>query len=308
MPEIRAQAAEDLPGVLALTRAAFGDEGEDVSRLVELQVSEPVYGSRGWVAVDGDRVIGQVALTDGWIDAVRDVVPVPVLSPLSVHPEYQGRGLGRALIRYAVESADAAGSPAVVLEGDPAYYSRNGFECAADRGVLRPSTAIPEAAFQWVRLTAYEPWMRGRFVYPDLFWRVGAVGLRDWRAERATGVEVSTVTVGARDLPGLVRFYAELLGLPVPEVPEGEDWVALRETDGWSLAIQLEPEQARVSWPAGAGDQHMQVHLEIRADDLRIAVAHALACGASEAAHQPQDDVRVMLDPEGHPFCLWVES
>ena len=169
----------------------------------------------------------------------------------------------------------------MVLEGDPGYYSRHGFEATVDRGVLRPSTAIPEAAFQWVRLTAYEPWMRGRFVYPDLFWRCGAVGLRDQRAARATGVEVTTVTLGARDLLG------------------GE---------GWSLAIQLEPNQERATWPAAAGEQHMQIHLEIRADDLLAAQEHALACGATLASVQPQDDVRVMFDPEGHPFCLWVEE
>ena len=62
------------------------------------------------------------------------------------------------------------------------------------------------------------------------------------------------------------------------------------------------------TWPAAAGEQHMQIHLEIRADDLLAAQEHALACGATLASVQPQDDVRVMFDPEGHPFCLWVEE
>ncbi len=306
--EIREQRAEDLDEVLALTRLTFGDEGDEVAAIVRLQVEEPVYGSRGWIALDGDRIIGHVALTDGWIDAVRRLVSVPVLSPLTVHPQHQGSGIGGALIAYAVAAADAAGAPAVVLEGDPGYYSRHGFEATVDRGVLRPSTAIPEAAFQWVRLTAYEPWMRGRFVYPDLFWRCGAVGLRDQRAARATGVEVTTVTLGARDLLGLAQFYARLLGLPVPSVEPEDDWVSIGGGEGWSLAIQLEPNQERATWPAAAGEQHMQIHLEIRADDLLAAQEHALACGATLASVQPQDDVRVMFDPEGHPFCLWVEE
>lgn len=306
--EIREQRPEDLDEVLALTRLTFGDEGDEVAAIVRLQVEEPVYGSRGWIALDGDRIIGHVALTDGWIDAVRRLVSVPVLSPLTVHPQHQGSGIGGALIAYAVAAADAAGAPAVVLEGDPGYYSRHGFEATVDRGVLRPSTAIPEAAFQWVRLTAYEPWMRGRFVYPDLFWRCGAVGLRDQRAARATGVEVTTVTLGARDLLGLAQFYARLLGLPVPSVEPEDDWVSIGGGEGWSLAIQLEPNQERATWPAAAGEQHMQIHLEIRADDLLAAQEHALACGATLASVQPQDDVRVMFDPEGHPFCLWVEE
>lgn len=50
----------------------------------------------------------------------------------------------------------------------------------------------------------------------------------------------------------------------------------------------------------------MMLHPEIRVDDLHAAVRHAVDCGATLAAYQPQDDVRVCLDPAGHPFCLWV--
>jgi hypothetical protein len=35
-------------------------------------------------------------------------------------------------------------------------------------------------------------------------------------------------------------------------------------------------------------------------------VATAVEAGARVARFQPQDDVRVLLDPAGHPFCLWV--
>jgi hypothetical protein len=50
----------------------------------------------------------------------------------------------------------------------------------------------------------------------------------------------------------------------------------------------------------------MQVHLEVEVSDLEAAVAHAVELGATEAEYQPQDDVRVMLDPAGHPFCLYT--
>ena len=39
----------------------------------------------------------------------------------------------------------------------------------------------------------------------------------------------------------------------------------------------------------------------------RAAVEDALGKGATLAEHQPQDDVRVMLDPAGHPFCLCMD-
>ena len=60
------------------------------------------------------------------------------------------------------------------------------------------------------------------------------------------------------------------------------------------------------AWPAGPGDPRMQLHLDVRVDDLAAAVDFARSLGAVQAEFQPQDDVRVMLDPAGHPFCLYV--
>ncbi len=52
----------------------------------------------------------------------------------------------------------------------------------------------------------------------------------------------------------------------------------------------------------------MMMHLEIGVDDLDAAVAHAVAAGATLAGYQPQSDVRVCLDPAGHPFCLYIAA
>ena len=49
------------------------------------------------------------------------------------------------------------------------------------------------------------------------------------------------------------------------------------------------------------------LHFEIKVDDLDAAVAHAVELGARVAEHQPQPRVRVMLDPAGHPFCLYLD-
>ena len=74
---------------------------------------------------------------------------------------------------------------------------------------------------------------------------------------------------------------------------------------GAGLSFQLEVQHVAPVWPSGAGDQQMQAHLDVGVDDLGAGVARAVALGASLAAHQPQDDVRVLLDPAGHPFCLF---
>jgi catechol 2,3-dioxygenase-like lactoylglutathione lyase family enzyme len=52
----------------------------------------------------------------------------------------------------------------------------------------------------------------------------------------------------------------------------------------------------------------MTAHLDIAVDDLAAACAHAEAAGAVPANFQPQDDVRVFLDPDGHLFCLYLSD
>jgi len=123
-------------------------------------------------------VAGHVALTRGWLDAERRLVEVLVLSPLSVRPDLQGRGVGRRLVAAATEEAERLGSPLVLLEGDPAYYGRLGFEPAARHGLVPPSVRIPGPACQVRLLSAFERWMTGALVYPDVFWRLDLVGLR----------------------------------------------------------------------------------------------------------------------------------
>jgi catechol 2,3-dioxygenase-like lactoylglutathione lyase family enzyme len=119
------------------------------------------------------------------------------------------------------------------------------------------------------------------------------------------GLELTTVTLSAPDPAALARFYQRLLGGELGT--EEPDWVVLRDpAGGTTLAFQTEPGYVPPVWPARPGDQQMMVHLEIRVDDLPAAVAHATSCGATVADHQPQEDVRVCLDPAGHPFCLWL--
>ena len=119
-----------------------------------------------------------------------------------------------------------------------------------------------------------------------------------------------TLTAAVLDTPdprGLARFYQQLLGWPLGT--DDPEWATLRSEDGSAgLSFQLEENHVRPVWPAGPGDPRMQLHLDIEVDDLEAAVAHAVAAGAELAGFQPQDDVRVCLDPAGHPFCLWVRD
>jgi catechol 2,3-dioxygenase-like lactoylglutathione lyase family enzyme len=121
------------------------------------------------------------------------------------------------------------------------------------------------------------------------------------------GARVTTVTLSSADPPALASFYARLLGWEIGTEEPG--WVTLRNPDGGiGLAFHIKDVDQRPVWPSRPGEQIMQMHLEIRVDDLAAGCAHAAACGATLAAFQPQEDVRVHLDPDGHPFCLYLGS
>lgn len=129
-------------------------------------------------------------------------------------------------------------------------------------------------------------------------------------------LRVTSVTVGSSQPRELARFYAGLLGWsitasdgPGPGMPEGDGWAQIKPPSGTSdPTLNFEYEQAfrRPVWPAREGEQTATEHLDIHVDDLDAAVEWAESRGAHLADFQPQRDVRVMLDPDGHPFCLYV--
>ncbi len=118
-------------------------------------------------------------------------------------------------------------------------------------------------------------------------------------------MEISGIVFGAPDARVLADFYRRLLGWQLGTDEPG--WVTLRPPQGGrGLSFQTEEGHVPPIWPSGPGDQQMMVHLDIEVDDLETGGAHAIAAGAVLAEFQPQEYVRVYLDPAGHPFCLWI--
>jgi catechol 2,3-dioxygenase-like lactoylglutathione lyase family enzyme len=129
-------------------------------------------------------------------------------------------------------------------------------------------------------------------------------------------LQLTSVTIGCPNPHELATFYARLLATSLtaddparPGEPPNAGWAQLKTTgDNGTITLNFEYERVYEPpvWPSETGRQQIMEHLDILVDDLPAAVAWALECGAIEAAFQPQDDVRVMLDPAGHPFCLFT--
>ena len=129
-------------------------------------------------------------------------------------------------------------------------------------------------------------------------------------------MRVSGPTLNAADPIALAEFYERLLGWHIvrregPRAGNSSDdgWAMLCAPAGdLKIEVQWDPHYRPPVWPSAAGEQLMMMHLDIGVANLDSGVRWALAQGARLAEHQPQDDVRVMLDPEGHPFCLFPDD
>lgn len=117
-------------------------------------------------------------------------------------------------------------------------------------------------------------------------------------------ISATSVTIMAPDPPLLAHFYAQLLGEEM--LTDDAGWAQLRTPEGFTISVEEERQWQRPVWPATPGSHTSTQHLDLRVEDLEAAVAWATECGAVAADFQPQDDVRVMLDPAGHPFCLFL--
>ncbi len=166
---IRSEETADHEAIEAVVRAAFARHPDEVALLVErIRASENFVPELALVAEDSSGVIGHVMLSwvgveNGSRDRILD------LTPMSVRPDRQLRGVGSGLIRAVLGRAEAAGEPAVIVEGIPAYYPRFGFERASPLGFVAPFASIPDAAFMVKRLPGYDPALAGRVTYPAAF-------------------------------------------------------------------------------------------------------------------------------------------
>jgi putative acetyltransferase len=128
---IRPFSSGDAEAVRQVHLKAFAGR-EDEARLVEaLHAADAAPVSL--VAVDGSSggVMGHVLFSPVKIDNSGSNIRVVGLAPVGVLPEYQGQGVGSRLISAGLEACREAAYDAVVLLGEPGYYSRFSFERAS---------------------------------------------------------------------------------------------------------------------------------------------------------------------------------
>lgn len=128
---------------------------------------------------------------------------------------------------------------------------------------------------------------------------------------RPSGARWVGLAIDCLEAPPVARFYEQLLGFEVRDV--GPMWAQLWDPQGGvHLNIQGDPRYVAPTWPEEPGAQAKMLHLEVVVDDLEAAVQLAIRSGGRQAPWQPpdrdHDRIRIVLDPAGHPLCLFLDG
>lgn len=132
----------------AFATAAHSD-GHEAELVAKLRQSATYHPDYDVVALNDDGVVVGHALLSQALVAER--WPVFVLAPLAVHPDWQHRGIGGALITYLEVQAGEDARRGISILGDPAYYGRFGYRPAAEWQITPPQ-AWPSANFMFKEL------------------------------------------------------------------------------------------------------------------------------------------------------------
>ncbi|GAA4313490.1 VOC family protein [Klenkia terrae] len=131
---------------------------------------------------------------------------------------------------------------------------------------------------------------------------------------------IRQVVLDGTDIRTLAEFYRQLLGYeyrpgdePPAEGPDELEWLVLRSPGGApQLAFQQVERLTPTTWPED--DVPMQLHLDCSVPDvlsLQQVLQTALGLGATlrlDRSEDPDEPLYVLVDPAGHPFCVFVEA
>ncbi|EJK85888.1 GNAT family N-acetyltransferase [Rhizobium rhizogenes] len=121
-----------------INEEAFGP-GRFARAAARIREQGPHDRSLSFICADDGETIASVRMTPVLAGSVKG----HLLGPLAVRPSHKNRGIGRELVRIAIEAARRKGSEAVILVGDPPYYGPLGFEKVAYNALAFPGPVDP---------------------------------------------------------------------------------------------------------------------------------------------------------------------
>ena len=144
---IRLETKDDYRQVEELTREAFWNQyfpGCDEHFLCHiLRDHKDFIRDLDYVVEIYGKIIASIMYTHSYLINYEEKVNVLSFGPLCVHPNYQRKGIGTALIEKTKALAINMGAPAIVIYGDPHNYCKHGFRNGIDYQVSNMDGEYP---------------------------------------------------------------------------------------------------------------------------------------------------------------------
>lgn len=142
--------------ITELFRSVFTvSEGEEEGRLIGKLVSQLSSN------IDNDEIICFAAVQDDSLAAsifftrlrFNESIEVYMLAPVAVSAQQQGKGIGTALIDFGLSQLKSRSVDVVITYGDPAFYSRVGFQALSEDVIQAPVRLSMPIGWQGQSLT-----------------------------------------------------------------------------------------------------------------------------------------------------------
>ena len=122
------------------TKTFSDSEGQPEGLLIgnlayELMTSTDGHDLYGFVATENEQIIGSIIFSKLTFESEINAF---LLSPVAIHTNYQGKGIGQKLINYGLNTLKENGVELAFTYGDPNFYSKVGFSLIAEKSVKAP--------------------------------------------------------------------------------------------------------------------------------------------------------------------------
>jgi putative acetyltransferase len=146
---VKHEESKDIVAVRRVNEKAFGQKAEAdlVDKLRQLKDITIV----SLVATTGEDVAGHILFSPVKVTNTEGEWEAMGLGPVSVLPEFQGRGIGTRLVETGLDECRKLGFEVVFVLGHPDFYPRFGFSPSKPQGIEWEGSA-PEEAFMIVEL------------------------------------------------------------------------------------------------------------------------------------------------------------
>ncbi|MBO3077674.1 N-acetyltransferase [Mammaliicoccus vitulinus] len=154
-------------------QAFLGEEHTDGNEheLIGKVRKSPTYNAELEVVAktESGKILGHAMMSEVTVNSDEQSNVVLALAPVSVLPEYQNRGIGKALIEALEYRAYENGYIGVVVLGHSEYYQKLGYHIASDFDIYTPFE-VPDENFMFKYLWDHPTKeIRGTVHYPEAF-------------------------------------------------------------------------------------------------------------------------------------------